>query len=113
MPNIWASKSLVSTYPLFYSNLLYLDQVHLKEEHNVEPLLYKANNMYGDYVCQVSDVTSELCYCPSQYSYQRFQTENFFPPIHHNLRSKRCNYGTVPRSYLSASNSWGSSIVFL
>jgi hypothetical protein len=56
MPNIWASKSLVSTYPLFYSNLLYLDQVHLKEEHNVEPLLYKANNMYGDYVCQVSTV---------------------------------------------------------
>jgi hypothetical protein len=39
---------------------LYLDQVHLKEEHNVEPLLYKANNMYGDYVCQVSQYVSAV-----------------------------------------------------
>jgi hypothetical protein len=38
-------------------------QVHLKEEHNVEPLLYKANNMYGDYVCQVSQCVSALCRC--------------------------------------------------
>jgi hypothetical protein len=41
---------------LLFMFLLLVLQVHLKEEHNVEPLLYKANNQYGDYVCQVSDL---------------------------------------------------------
>jgi len=27
-------------------------KVHLKDIHNIEPLLYKANNQYGDFVCQ-------------------------------------------------------------
>jgi hypothetical protein len=63
MPDIWASKSLATAYLTFILIFLYLDQVHLKEEHNVEPLLYKANNMYGDYVCQVSQYVSALCRC--------------------------------------------------
>jgi hypothetical protein len=88
---------------LTFIKTFYLDQVHLKEEHNVEPLLYKANNMYGDYVCQVS----QHCAIVPRSILTSVRNPKPFSPIHHILGSELCNYGTGPRarSYLWASNS--------